>query len=145
MLVPPLRAYLVQQQDYRNLQRTVAEQQTRVSDLQRRNQQWKDPAHIEQQARERLRYVRPGETAYVVVGAEALRDQAPTGTLDVIDPGQGDGSRAWYGTVWESIDTADGLGGDPAGTPVTRLGDGKGATSGPSSSSVTPVDPSQRP
>ncbi|WP_284304337.1 FtsB family cell division protein [Mobilicoccus caccae] len=124
MLVPPLRAYLVQQQEYRDLQTSVASQQSRVAELQQRKQQWQDPAYIEQQSRERLRYVRPGETSYVVVGAESLRDQTPRGSLSVIDPATGDGPQAWYSRIWESVETGDTMGTDPAGAPVSRLDGG---------------------
>ena len=42
-----------------------------------------DPAHVEQQARERLKFVRPGETAYQVIGAEKL--MLLTNTAGVLD------------------------------------------------------------
>lgn len=121
MLVPPLRAYLVQQQQYRDLQASVAHKEATVSELRQRTEDWKDPAYVEQQSRARLRYVRPGETAYVVVGADALRDHPQHDALSVIDPGHGTGPRAWYSTVWDSIATGDTMGDDPRNAPVSRL------------------------
>lgn len=123
MLVPPLRAYLVQQQEYRDLQQSVAEQQIAVEDLQARKEQWNDPAFIERQARDRLAYVRPGETAYVVVGAESLREESPRGSITVIDPFPGEGGQPWYDRVWESVRTGDRLDTDPEAAPVSRLDD----------------------
>lgn len=145
MLVPPLRAYLNQQQEYRDLQTSVVQQQGRVSDLEAREKQWQDPVYIEQQSRDRLRYVRPGETSYVVVGAESLRDQAPRGSLSVIDPTTGDGPHAWYSTIWDSVQTADSIGTDPEGAPVSRL-DGGVTTDTPSDVTTgAPVEPPRLP
>ncbi len=121
MLVPTLRAYLVQQQQYRDLQASVARSETTVAELRQRKEDWKDPAFVEQQSRTRLRYVRPGETSYVVVGADALRDRPRHDALSVIDPGHGSAPRAWYATVWDSIATGDTMGEDPRNGPVSRL------------------------
>lgn len=143
MLVPPLRALLVQQQEYRDLQAGVAHQEATVADLEHRKQQWSDPAYIEQQSRERLSYVRPGEKSYVVVGADSLRDAPPRGSLVVIDPSASSGPRAWYSRVWDSIQTGDVMSDNTDGAPVSRL-DGqedprqRDVTTGPPASSTTP-------
>lgn len=121
MLVPPLRAYLVQQQEYSDLQNKVARQEQSLTDLQARTERWKDPVFIEQQARERLQYVRPGETAYTVVGAEALLDQVEAGRINVVNPAQRDESSAWYARMWESAQLVDRLDTDPVATRVTSL------------------------
>ncbi len=121
MLVPPLRAYLDQQQQYRDLQAKVSRQEQSVSDLQARSQRWNDPIFVEQQARERLQYVRPGETAYTVVGAESLQEQAGAGRISVVNPARRDESSAWYARMWESARLVDGLDTDPLAAPVTSL------------------------
>lgn len=121
MLVPPLRAYLVQQQEYGDLQIKVARQEQSKTDLQARTERWNDPVFIEQQARERLQYVRPGETAYTIVGAEALREQAETGRINVVNPAQRDESSAWYARMWESAQLVDRLDTDPVAARVTSL------------------------
>lgn len=144
MLVPPLRAYLVQQQEYRDLQTSVAQQQATVAELAKRKAQWNDPAYVEQQSRRRLRYVRPGETAYVVVGADSLRDHRPHGSLSVIDPTRSTGPQAWYAKVWESIHTGDTMGTDPEGAPVSRL-DGDTAEHPSDVTTGAPVAPSTLP
>ncbi|GAB48634.1 FtsB family cell division protein [Mobilicoccus pelagius] len=121
MLVPPLRAYLVQQQQYRDLEASVTHKESTVTELRQRTQDWQNPAYVEQQSRARLRYVRPGETAYVVVGADTLRDRPAHDSLSVIDPGHSAEPRAWYTTVWDSIATGDTMGDDPRTAPVSRL------------------------
>lgn len=121
MLVPPLRAYLVQQQEYSDLQSKVARQEQSLTDLQARTERWNDPVFVEQQARERLQYVRPGETAYTVVGAEALLDHVEAGRISVVNPAQRDASSAWYARMWESAQLVDRLDTDPVAARVTSL------------------------
>ncbi|MGH3795451.1 MAG: FtsB family cell division protein [Pseudonocardiaceae bacterium] len=89
----PLRNYLSQRSELA----AVHEQQQiltdKVAELERRRAQLADPRHVETQARERLRYVRPGETPYVV----QLPPAAPTPRTD-------DTSREpWYTWLWDSI------------------------------------------
>ena len=62
-LAYPLREYLAQRGDIGEYRARVAEQQQRVADLEAARSRWKDRAYVEAQARERLRYVMPGETA----------------------------------------------------------------------------------
>lgn len=83
----------------------VAEQQQRVLDLQVQRKRWDDPAYVRAQARERLHYVLPGETSYVVVDG-----QPAAGTPGVPASVTGDGADAhkpaWYATVWRSVQGA---------------------------------------
>jgi cell division protein FtsB len=62
----PLRNYLAQRGA---LEDTVQQQERlreQVDGLEQRKAQLSDPAQVEVEARERLRYVRPGETPYIV-------------------------------------------------------------------------------
>lgn len=90
----PLRNYVSQ----RNELAAVHEQQEiladQVAELERRRILLEDPGHIEAQARERLRYVKPGQTPYVVqlpieASEPSTVDEQPE------DP--------WFTRVWESI------------------------------------------
>ena len=60
---------------------------------------------VEQQARERLKFVRPGERAFTVLDPQPEDGGAPS----VEGPGLGDVEppRPWYDTVWQSVRTAD--------------------------------------
>lgn len=91
----PLRNYVSQ----RNELSAVHEQQQaltdQVAELERRRALLADPRHIEAQARERLRYVQPGQTPYVVQLPAAATDPGPGSDDQPKDP--------WFTRLWESI------------------------------------------
>ena len=60
---------------------------------------WQDDSYAEQRIRERLHYVLPGETGYIVIDPDAA---ARTRT------DQGAADRPWYDNVWDGVDKADG-------------------------------------
>jgi cell division protein FtsB len=101
-LAYPLREYLSQRGDIRQYRATVAEQEQRVAELRRQHDRWRDPAYVEAQARERLHYVMPGETSYVVL--EADDTPAPDG---VVAATKAEATRSpWFTDLWSSVETA---------------------------------------
>ena len=101
-LAYPLREYLAQRGDLSDYRTRVAEQRDRVAALEEARDRWKDRAYVEAQARERLRYVMPGETAYVVL--EADEAPAPDG---VIDQAPAEAERSpWFSDLWRSVEAA---------------------------------------
>lgn len=133
MIVPTLRAYLQQRAEYAALTEQVARQQQTLTAGQQQLTRWDDPTYVEQQARERLKFVRPGETAYQVIGAEKLLGDSLAGRSRVVVPNQGDDSTPWYGKMWTSIVIADRPDVDDTVqlTPVgVRPGDGSTVGSG---------------
>jgi cell division protein FtsB len=109
LLFPTVRAHLAQQAENRELARQVAEAGVRTEELRADLDRWNDPAYVAAQARERLAFVRPGETAYRVVDPELVPD--PT---DPVLPAAGSGpalvpegtTAPWYTTIWESVRVA---------------------------------------
>lgn len=90
----PLRNYVTQRSELsavREQQEILTDQ---VAELERRRALLDDPRHVEAQARERLRYVRPGETPYVV----QLPPAPPAGA----DAGQEPEDR-WFTRFWELL------------------------------------------
>lgn len=67
MLVPSLYQWWQQERELAQIKMQVAEQQQKNADMQRQLDLWNDPDYISTQARERLGFVRPGETQYTVV------------------------------------------------------------------------------
>lgn len=67
VLAPSLRIFVQQQQQLAQLQAQVAAQKDGVEDLKDERARWDDPSYIEAQARERLNYVYPGETSFLVI------------------------------------------------------------------------------
>ncbi len=71
----------------------------RISDTQGALDRWQDRAYVESQARARLHFVRPGETAYVVVGpGEEATQLAPRPVEPAKSP--------WFATLWKSVEGA---------------------------------------
>ncbi len=66
VLMPTLGTYLDQRHQIDTLSRQIQLTKDEVSALEQERQRWSDPAYITTQARERLYYVRPGETVYLI-------------------------------------------------------------------------------
>ena len=77
VLAPSLRLYIEQRQQLAALQQSVADKQSQNAQLDSEVARWSDPAYIKAQARERLYFVMPGETSFLVID-----DQAPTAPVD---------------------------------------------------------------
>ena len=103
LLGSTVAAYVNQRGDIAALQDKVAAQERDVAALQAEQQRWRDPAYVEQQARQRLKFVKPGERSYTVL------DAAPrAGTKDPVpEVAAPDVALPWYQTVWQSTRTAD--------------------------------------
>ncbi|MFL6152479.1 MAG: FtsB family cell division protein [Ornithinibacter sp.] len=103
LLGSTVAAYVGQQGDIAALEDKVAGQQQEVEALTAAQERWRDPAYVEQQARQRLKFVMPGERSYTVLDAKPATGTAdPVGALAVPDV-----PLPWYQTVWESTRTAD--------------------------------------
>ena len=93
----PLRNYV----DQRAELSAVYEQQhiltDKIAELDRRRVLLADPAAIEAGARERLRYVRPGEAPYLV--------QLPPGQAAAVAGGNPPPAPLWYTQLWKSINS----------------------------------------
>ena len=94
----PLRTYLSQRSEVRDQEAQQSQLQQQVTQLQDRKAQLSDPAQIEAEARRRLRYVKPGETPYMVQLPEdqAAAQAPPTGPQQVP---QG----SWYEKLWNQV------------------------------------------
>ncbi len=101
----PLRELLSQRADIHHLQQAQAAARARVVALEEQKARLADPDYVAALARDRLHFVRPGETAYVVIAptapAGAPRDArraaaAPAGP-----------EAPWYSQLWGSVRSAD--------------------------------------
>ena len=97
----PLREYLSQRSAISAAVAAQAAQRARVATLEQQQGQLQDPAYVRSQARLRLHYVLPGETAYVVIGGDA---PAPVRAARQVSAT----SRSpWYSQLWGSVQAAD--------------------------------------
>ena len=98
-LAYPLREFLSQRGDIGDYRAKVAAQEKRVADLSRARERWNDPAYVKAQARERLHFVMPGETVYIVLEPdEAPAPVAPSERSTVPAP-----KRPWFGDLWSTV------------------------------------------
>lgn len=105
-LIPTLRSTLSQQAQINELRDHLAQKRERVVALQEEQRQWSDPAYVEQQARERLKFVRVGETSYTVIDAEPPVDLSG-GPKIAAPPLASTANIPWYGQLWQSMEIAD--------------------------------------
>ena len=106
-LVPTLRSLVQQHGDTAAMGALVEQQRLTVAQLERQAALWKDPAYIEVQARERLKFVRVGDRAYAVIDASKPVSEAPAQERPVVAAPIANESSPWYGQVWQSIQIAD--------------------------------------
>jgi cell division protein FtsB len=97
----PVKEYLRQHGELARLRAASAATQARVDALEAQKKRWADPAFVQAQARERLHFVLPGETAFVVLQPDhpALPQTLPKQTAQVLP--------AWYTELWDSVRGAD--------------------------------------
>ncbi|WP_134741413.1 septum formation initiator family protein [Nocardioides sp. 503] len=103
-----MRAYLDQRSEINALKSKIAERSADIDDLEREKRRWDDPAYVRQQARERLKFVMPGERSYVVLdeNGEPLDSESELSDPDDLVK---DAPEAWWARAWESVELA----GDP--------------------------------
>ncbi|MFI6340099.1 septum formation initiator family protein [Streptomyces sp. NPDC050535] len=97
-LAYPIRQYVSQRAEIAGLERQREQARTRVEQLRDLKARWQDDSYAEQQIRDRLHYVMPGETGYIVIDPDAAKQSR-------VDQGAGD--RPWYTNVWDGVDKAD--------------------------------------
>ena len=146
LLFPTVRAYLAQRADNDRLVQHVAEARTQNEDLTAELNRWTDDAYVAAQARERLAFVLPGETAFRVVDPETVPDPAAP-TVDVTGSGPAlvaaGTTTPWYATIWESVqvagaaDVAD-ANTTPASTPAATPASTPAPTEAPPTPNGTP-------
>ncbi len=117
ILAPTLRAYVHQRSQISSLQDQISHQKSTVSELRAEKKRWKDPAYVEQQARERLKFVKPGETQYTTIDGDTSKDEPAQQSGIASVPDEDRSTRPWYGEVWESVVIADSGATKPAAEP----------------------------
>lgn len=96
-ITPTLNSYLQQQNQIDQLGSQVNAQRKDVADKQAQLKKWdSDPKFVQQQARDRLGFVTPGQTLTVLVDENGKK-------VSTADPaGKPVSSNPWYGQLWQS-------------------------------------------
>ncbi|MBM6402721.1 septum formation initiator family protein [Phycicoccus sp. CSK15P-2] len=105
LLSSSVAAWLHQRNEIAALRDEVAEQEADVAHLRAERERWNDPAYVEQQARERLKFVRPGERSFTVLDPETGDEDGGPEAAPGTDPDVP--VHPWYDTLWQSVRTAD--------------------------------------
>lgn len=90
----PLRQYLAQRSQISDVRHQNDVIQQQVAALQTELAKWSDPAYVAIQARQRLHYVRPGETGYLVPNPSPKNEP-----LGMPTPSQ----QSWYDRLWSTV------------------------------------------
>ncbi|MEU4210285.1 septum formation initiator family protein [Streptomyces sp. NPDC026206] len=97
-LAYPMRQWVTQRSDIADQRRLTEHARAQVKRLRDEKARLEDPAYVEQQARQHLHFVRPGEIGYSVVdGSGVTRPRKDEGAAD----------RPWYSNLWDGVDTSD--------------------------------------
>jgi cell division protein FtsB len=123
VIYPTARQYLTQRHQIAAAQAELEQSTQLEADLAADLERWNDPAYVQAQARTRLLFVMPGETAYRVVDPESVPTESPsadpTGSESLIglgdeppvDPsGIPNETNPWFVQIWQSVKVADQLG-----------------------------------
>ena len=84
LAAPTAKIYVDQRAQITQLEESIAQAQQEQQALKKQEQRWDDDAYVEQQARERMFYVMPGESAYLVLGADGLLAGGPVAGTDAV-------------------------------------------------------------
>ena len=125
LVYPTLGSYLSARAEVEQLRAARDAALAENADLEADLKRWDDDAYIVAQARERLSFVMPGETAFRVVDPETVPD-TPADVGGAVPETADGATRPWYATVWESVEIAGSLdldgqptdGPTPPGGPV---------------------------
>lgn len=96
-LAYPLREYIMQRSQIAELQDERARMEENVRDLEERQDELAQDEYVEREARARLHYQYPDETAYIVVRPDSEAEAEAEAEPD--DP--------WFATLWQSVEEAD--------------------------------------
>ena len=102
-LAYPLREYVMQKSQIAQLQDERARMEENVAHLQEREETLGDEEYVEREARTRLHFQYPGETAYIVVRPESEAESE----TDPAEP-----KEPWFTELWRSVEEADSPGPD---------------------------------
>ena len=134
---PSLRGYLSQQAQYDAVVDRIKEASDTSTTLENELAQWKDETYVRSQVRERLGYVMPGDTSYVVVGADSMKENEAGGGAT---PGSPDAP--WYEELRDSSRAA---GQANSTAPAGSKGGTDGKTLNPAQKELPTGEPNQAP
>lgn len=101
LVAPTLRVFLNQQAEISATQQDIGAQEQREQELTEQIQRWEDPAYVQQQARDRLNLVMPGEKKYMVIGGQDAAGDP--GAEAATRPEDVNTQMPWGDALWDSV------------------------------------------
>ena len=101
MLAPTVKIFVDKRAEIAALEADISAKQSQQDDLKRQVARWQDPNYVQQQARDRINMVMPGETGYWVFGSDlpAGESGGAAGAATSQDPAK----LPWVDSLWDSI------------------------------------------
>lgn len=97
-LAYPVREYIAQRRQIDQLQAQRTQTALQLKRLEQERKRLKQPAYIEQQARDRLHMCFPGQTCYVIIDPSSGRGRESAARRDQVP---------WYARLWSSVQEAN--------------------------------------
>src|SRR3954466_13808687 len=115
-----LKAYFQQHSQIQALRAQIASSESSIHELEGERQHWQDPAYVKEQARARFGYLMPGQTSYVVIGADG-KPLAAQATPHAPRTTTARTPTAWWTSEWRSVQLAGNPPAKPAHLPLKYL------------------------
>jgi cell division protein FtsB len=96
-LAYPVREYIAQRRQIDQLQAQRTQTALQLKRLEQERKKLKQPAYIEQQARDRLHMCFPGQTCYLIIDPRSGRGRGSATRRDEVP---------WYARLWSSVQEA---------------------------------------
>lgn len=93
----PWQRYLAQVAQQRQEEATVQDLTAELAQLEEQKAALSDPSYLRQLIRQRLQYVTPGDTVYVVQAPQEALPAEPTAPATATAP------RPWYDKLWSAV------------------------------------------
>lgn len=113
----PLRNYFEQRNEIRAVNAAIAQKQRHKEELLGELERYKSKAYLDEQARNRLGVIAPGEVAFRIVDPSMTKDDALTST----DHKTPEKVSPWYDTLWGSVAVPPQSAPDDSIEPTTEL------------------------
>lgn len=98
----PLKNFFQQRNEITRVQASIAQQEQKKEELQTEIEKYHSKAYLEEQARNRLGVIAPGETAFRIVDPAMQENNRVTSDKADVEKREN-----WYETLWTSISEED--------------------------------------
>ncbi|AKK02740.1 FtsB family cell division protein [Corynebacterium epidermidicanis] len=99
----PLRNYFEQRNEIKRVSAAIVQKQQRKEDLLGELEKYRNEAYVQEQARNRLGVIAPGEVAFRVLDPQMQKEDSVT----TREAANGETQQPWFDTLWGAISTPE--------------------------------------